>query len=208
MARNVEVLDTLPLGVSVVADGIAVDPGPGTCATVQAPTGNQEVQCNLGDLDVGETQTITIEVLVDQNLPDGTVLFNRAEVTSDNFDPDNSDNIATESTTVAARAGPVGGQGRRPGDRDGRHAARVHDHRLQHGSSEAHNVIVTDDLPFGVTFLDAQVAGGCGTCANLPAGTRDVPAAAAAGGRVRRDHGQRDGGAGSGAVRHRPCATT
>ena len=171
LARNVEVLDTLPLGVSVVADGIVVDPGPGTCTTVQASTGNQEVQCNLGDLDVGEGQTITIEVLVDQNLPDGLVLFNRAEVTSDNFDPDNANNIATESTTIASEPGlsvikvadPFVATAGMPLD----YTITVNNT----GSSDAHNLIVTDDLPFGVTFQDAQVAVGAGTCANLPAGT-------------------------------------
>jgi uncharacterized repeat protein (TIGR01451 family) len=98
-ARDVEVVDTLPSGVSFV--GAIVDDGVGTCQFVPSDT----VECSaLADLDPGGVVNIYIDVLVDPSVPDGTVLSNSASASLSTTDPDPSNNTDTTDTTVNAVA--------------------------------------------------------------------------------------------------------
>lgn len=69
----------------------------GSCSNTP---GSQTVTCNLGNLGSGASRNITISGIVKPNIPDGTVIFNDAQVSSSTADPDNADNVDTVGTTV------------------------------------------------------------------------------------------------------------
>ncbi len=97
-AEDVSITDELPDDVTFVE---GVD---GNGATVCALLQPGEVVCELGDLDPGESVTVYITVVVDASVPDGTVLVNRATVTSSTPDPNPANNTDTESTNVDTAA--------------------------------------------------------------------------------------------------------
>ena len=80
-AKNVTVLDSLPGSVQLVS----VTPGAPTC------TGTVAISCNLGDLPVGQTITVEIEVKAREI----TVLDNEAFVSADGLLPVSSGHVAT-----------------------------------------------------------------------------------------------------------------
>jgi uncharacterized repeat protein (TIGR01451 family) len=97
-ARGVIVSDTLPSGVTYVADtgSCAQGPGPGM------------LTCYLGDLRSGATRTFTVTVRVAADLvysSGGPVtMSNAVSVDSDQDDPAPANNADSESTQVVARA--------------------------------------------------------------------------------------------------------
>ncbi|MCB0215682.1 MAG: DUF11 domain-containing protein [Chloroflexi bacterium] len=98
-AENVRVFDRLPAGVTLYPGSLVVSNG-GQCATGTPGTILDRIDCGLGYMPLGDVQTIDFQVLVDPSLPAGAVLENDAVVTSDIFDPDNSDNQAYAQTVV------------------------------------------------------------------------------------------------------------
>ena len=92
------VTDQLPGG----ADFVDTDPSSGTCG---APSGG-EVVCDLGDLDSGESATVTVTVSPNSA---GTTT-NEADVGAIVFDPDEANNSASEATAVI-EPGDGGGGG-------------------------------------------------------------------------------------------------
>jgi uncharacterized repeat protein (TIGR01451 family) len=92
-AVNVEVIDHLPAGLTV----LSVTPSQGNCPQVGAT-----VKCSLGNLASGASATVVIDVSVNANLPHGTNLINGVTVTSATYDNDTADNSDTTSTTVLA----------------------------------------------------------------------------------------------------------
>ncbi len=157
-AENVVLVDTLPAGVTVVN---ITAPGPGSCATVQGTIGsNQKVTCDLGTILADGELDITIRVRVDENMPDGTILWNEVFVYSDIFDPNNQDNISRARTEIVARADlsiekeddpdpnfVAGGE------------ATYTINVANDGPSTAVNVVVGDDLPTFIHALSVDVVG-------------------------------------------------
>jgi uncharacterized repeat protein (TIGR01451 family) len=95
-AANVVITDPLPTGVTLVAASL-----PAGC--VEAPVGT--VSCTLATLNRATALTTrSFQVTVDPTLPIGTVLTNRATITSDTTDPGPLPNTATATTTVSAVA--------------------------------------------------------------------------------------------------------
>lgn len=158
VARDVVVADTLPAGVSFVA----VTPSVGTCTNGQ-PTA-RDVRCGLGNLADGATATITITTLVAADVAPGTVLFNEAIVSSATADPDNDDVRDSVSTTVNAAADlsvtktdspdPVLAGGKITYTITASNA----------GPSTAQNVVVTDTLPAGTTYVSGVDGNGATVC--------------------------------------------
>jgi M6 family metalloprotease-like protein/uncharacterized repeat protein (TIGR01451 family) len=100
-APNVFVTDALPAQVSFVS----ATPSTGSCQAGVVPGDPAKpLKCNLGTMADGGSATITVVVKVNSDVPQGTILVNNAEVSSDSPDPDNSDNIWTASTTVNTSA--------------------------------------------------------------------------------------------------------
>jgi uncharacterized repeat protein (TIGR01451 family) len=91
-ATNVVVTDTLPAGVTFI---VATD----TC--VEGPP--RTLTCYLDDLAAGKTTNFIIKAVVDAHVHDSTTITNRATVTSDQQDPDQTNNTAEVTTIVEKR---------------------------------------------------------------------------------------------------------
>src|SRR5262249_36305713 len=91
-ATNVVVTDTLPGDVKFIID---------TNTCVESPPGT--LTCPLGDLAAGKTVSFLIKVLVDAHVRDSITITNRASVTSDQQDPDQTNNTAKVTTIVEKR---------------------------------------------------------------------------------------------------------
>ncbi len=98
-AENVRVYDRLPAGVTLYPGSLSVSNG-GQCATGTPGQVLDRIDCGLGFMVLGEVVTIDMQVLVDPSLPAGAVLENDAIVTSDIFDPNNSNNQTYVQTVV------------------------------------------------------------------------------------------------------------
>ena len=99
-ARSVHLVDTLPPGLTLTR--IEVVDGPADCHTTRTGDDETVVECGFGNLAVADTQRVDLVVAVDPRLLAASQLTNGATVTSDNFDPDNSNNYNTEISQVKA----------------------------------------------------------------------------------------------------------
>jgi uncharacterized repeat protein (TIGR01451 family) len=93
---DVTVEDTLPAGVTFVSSV----PGPPTCTLAGAT-----LTCILGDMVVGATAAVTINVTVDAGA--SGILVNTATASGDQQDPDFRNNTATAGTSVGRRDGEL-----------------------------------------------------------------------------------------------------
>lgn len=139
-ARNVVVVDDLPAGVT----GVTLMPSTGFTCTAGKP-------CVLGDLVMSGTATITVTGTVGADY-DTTSVGNLATVASDTPDPDGTDNSASVDNTVdtssdlsISKTGPVAATA---GGSISWTITVTAD-----GPSVARNVVVTDDLPTGVSGI-------------------------------------------------------
>ena len=144
-ATGVQVLDTLPAGVTFVSS----NPSTGSCAFA-IPT----LTCDLGTVANGATATVPVVVRVPPG-SDATSLTNVARVTSTVSDPDPANNTASATSTVvrqadvaltksAAPASPVPGT-------DVTYTLVA----TNNGASRAADVTVTDTLPTALTVRSA-----------------------------------------------------
>ena len=145
-STNVTVIDTLPEDVSFVSSA----PSQGSCS------GTSTVTCTLGTIASGDTATVSI-VVTPRSTGD---LTNTASVTGSVADPSTGDNTVTETTTVSPAADlsvtkadsldPV------PLGTTVTYTLNV----SNRGPSTGVDVILTDTLPGGVSFV--SVSAGCG----------------------------------------------
>lgn len=173
-ARDVGLLDNLPDEVTFISASLFQDPDV-QCVYLEA---SHQVLCELGDLEPGTPplgqRNILIEVLVNPDVPAGTIMTNSAQVfTFQTYDPDDGNNTETEETTVLSQAvltvektasalNPKAGS-------DLTYTITV----TNNGPSDALNVEVIDLLPAGVHYVadsDACVEGPAGTLTCRPAG--------------------------------------
>ncbi len=142
-ATSVQLTDTLPPTITVVS----MTPGSPTCA--QAGT---QITCNFGNMNKGDTRSLTIIADVPADMPDGTILTNRAQVTSAVADTTTTNNSASTQTTVQSDAdlNMV------------KHAASIVYVKdtltyellvTNHGPSQATDVRIIDPLPTGTNVL-------------------------------------------------------
>ena len=97
-ASNVFVQETFPTGVTYVNNSYVVSGG-----SYDQGTG----YWNIGTMDPGDRQSLTITVQVTIGNSGGTII-NTAEVNSGTWDPDRTNNIATETVVVPPRGVIVG----------------------------------------------------------------------------------------------------
>ncbi len=145
-AVNVVVTDPLPPGVGFVS----ATPTQGTCNETRGT-----VTCDLGDLADGASATVTIVV----SAGTGGSLTNSATVSSDTADPDPSDDSDSEGTTVTASADL---SITKSDDADPAVAGTDLTYTLvvtNDGPSDATNVVVSDPVPAGTTFVSADGGG-------------------------------------------------
>lgn len=135
-------------------------------STCPGETEPEDADCAYATIPAGETRRYTVTVAVNETA-EGEIV-NTAEVTSDNFDPYPGSNTATERTPIippedleadVAVSKNVDQEMAEPGDTL-RYSITVRND----GPDDAVNVVVTDSLPPGVTFLSSTCAGGGTTC--------------------------------------------
>jgi uncharacterized repeat protein (TIGR01451 family) len=98
-ARNVSLTEELPAEVTFVDASISDG---GTLEVLEVPP--LTVECRLNDLDPGELVLVYVKVLVDPSVLDGSLISNTAMVSSSTEDPNETNNIATQDTTIKAVA--------------------------------------------------------------------------------------------------------
>ncbi len=152
-AVGVQVTDTLPVGVTLVAtSGCAEDPA-------GVPT------CSLGDIAPRASKSYSITVAVPSDAA-GTSFTNEIVADSETIDPDSSDNAASVTTTVIAEADLAIRKGRRPGRVVAGGQVTYVITVVNNGPSDATGVTVTDTLPTASTYVSDT-----DDCAEGPPGT-------------------------------------
>ena len=161
-ASAVVARDWSPAGVTI--ESVAGSGGTGqTSCNAGVPGDPQRPSlCTFGTLapDTSATMTVVVKVLP------ATIglLQNDARVSSDTIDPNNSNNLATQTTTVEARADLSLQNTDSP---DPVQAGSILTYALKivnTGPSAAAGVTVEDVLPSQVDFVSATIAGASGTC--------------------------------------------
>lgn len=149
-ATGVQVVDTLPTGLSLVSVDTSAAPG-ASCS------GTGTITCDLPDLSAGDGGTITITAAVDSDVVAGATLTNAVEVTSTTPDPDAGNNTDTAGVTAASADVRVTKSGDAnpvvPGQTLTYTVAYFND-----GPDAATNVVVVDDLPSGVTLVSVDTS--------------------------------------------------
>jgi len=158
VAANVQIEDNLPSGVSI--NSVSATGGASCNAGVPGDP-FQPTTCNFDSLAFGATETMTIVVTV---LPGTTgILHNDAEVSSDNFDDNNANNLASEDTVVETEADLIVDKSDSP---DPVLAGGLLTYTIDvtnDGPSTALDVILNDTLPSEVIFTSASATNG-GPC--------------------------------------------
>ena len=157
-APNVVVIDALPARVSFVN----ATPSQGACQSGVVPGDPAKpLQCNLGPLASGAAATLTVNVLLNPDVPAGTILVNNASVSSDVPDPNNGNNVATATTTVDTSADVSISK---TSDALTYKPSSTVIYRIDvvnNGPSVARSVVVTDNLPAVKQALYQSDTGGC-----------------------------------------------
>jgi uncharacterized repeat protein (TIGR01451 family) len=149
-AQQVVVTDEVPAHTIFVG-------GSPQCVALPGPVVIME--CQLGTIPAGENASVSIQVRVDEDTPDGTVIHNWATVSSPT-DPD--DHTDDEQTPVyQSHQNPTNLSIDKRDDPESVLAGTTLTYTLvvtNHGPAPATNVVVLDALPDGVTFASATTS--------------------------------------------------
>ncbi|MDO8189430.1 hypothetical protein Q5424_25940 [Conexibacter sp. JD483] len=162
VANNLVIEDTLPAGMTYRAGDATAAPSAGFA---ERSASGSTIVWTVGSLAAGADVTITVPVSVAASVLDGTTLTNSASVRSDEQpDPITDDgtlDVSAETNLAIVKDGPASYT---PGEQ--------YSWSLQvtsAGPSDAQNVVVSDPLPAGVTFVSADApctfAAGVVSCA-------------------------------------------
>jgi uncharacterized repeat protein (TIGR01451 family) len=85
VANDAVLMDVVPAYVTVISNSLMIDKGSGTLALPEV-TFDQETGLLRweGDLDAGDTYTVTFQATIDADAPEGWAIINMAEFTADN----------------------------------------------------------------------------------------------------------------------------
>lgn len=166
IAEGVVIEDAVPAGVTILSvtgsDGATCNAGvPGDA---QQPT-----TCSYGNLPLGATRTMEVDVHV---LPDtlGTI-HNDARVTSETFDDDLVDNLATVATDVTGEADLSITKTDSPDPVVAGAELTYTITVTNNGPSTAQDVVITDTLPAGTTMVSGVDENGATVCALVQPGS-------------------------------------
>jgi uncharacterized repeat protein (TIGR01451 family) len=163
-AQDVQIVDALPDGVSFVS----ATASQGVCAGA--------VNCQLGDLALNATATVTIVGLVDSTVVSGTTLTNLAQVNSANEDPASANNTDIATTTVEQLSNITMSKHATPAMATAGTALVYRIVVTNAGPSVAGGVVVSDALPTG--FTATSITSSQGNCSALPCSVGDLAAGA------------------------------
>ena len=169
-ADAVTVTDTLPADLTFVS----ASPSAGSCSTVPnttSPTGpgNDQIVCNLGTINNGSQQTITV-VVRPNTATRGTTLVNNASVSTSTTETDTGNNTASLNTPVedpvldllvnkseSVDPLPVGD-------------TTVYTVTVTNlGPSTAENIVLTDVMPPALISFQSHTVDADGSCSAVPA---------------------------------------
>ncbi len=164
-AVNVVIEDVLPAGVTINS----VSSPDGACNAGVPGDGALPTTCTVDTLASAGSATMQIVVTVEpQTLG---ILGNNAQVYSDLFDSDNSNNLATTATTVEASADLVVTKSDNP-DPVLAGENLTYDVTIENtGPSTVVDVMLTDALPDEVSYVGYTISNGSGTCVPLEGST-------------------------------------
>jgi uncharacterized repeat protein (TIGR01451 family) len=173
-ARSVTIDDTTLANGAFTITNVAVNPGPTNC-TVSAVTGGQDIKCQAGNLAAASTtQTGRVTLTYTVTANDGMNIDDVATASSPTPDPNLSNNQAQVNLTVTALAdlgltknGPATATAGVPNGISWTLQAS------NSGPSAATNVVITDDVPAGVTITGVTMPGA--TCSSGTAGNPAQP---------------------------------
>jgi len=164
-AVNVLLKDFLPAGVTI--DSVSSS-GASSCKAGVPGDPFRPTVCAYDSLAPTDVRTMTIQVTIDAGVL-GTI-HNDARVSSDTFDPNNSNDLATEPTTVGASADLEVTKADLPDPVVAGTRLTYELTLVNHGPSNAKDVVVEDTLPAEVTFQSVAISDEDGTCVLI-----DVP---------------------------------
>lgn len=153
-ATNVVVTDPTPNGTIFVPNSVTID-------GVSNPGSDPALGIQLGTISVGETKTITYQVVV-TNLPPDGVIRNQASFTYQ-YQPNPSEPPVTTTTTTPSVNIPINNPNPTTTKSADRQIADLGDTITftvtfqNRGTVPATNVIVKDTLPSGVSFVPGSV---------------------------------------------------
>lgn len=144
-ATNVVVADTVPAGVVITS---VTGSGGASCTTGVAGDPNQPATCNYGPLPASATRTMTVNANVLSSTKGS--LKNNARVSSDTFDGNNANNVASSTTDVSLSADLAVGLTSDPTPAQGYKPSTTIHYKVtvnNNGPSDADGVVVTIALP-------------------------------------------------------------
>jgi uncharacterized repeat protein (TIGR01451 family) len=151
-AQDVVISDTVPANTTYAG------------ASPECSEFGGRVTCDLGTLPAGEEASVSIRVLVDLNVPDGTIIHNVATVSSGTDDPVDEDNRAEERTEARQSShNPTDLAITKTDTPDPVMASGLLTYTLvvvNQGPAPAAGVTLIDALPSGVTFVSAEPSQG------------------------------------------------
>jgi uncharacterized repeat protein (TIGR01451 family)/fimbrial isopeptide formation D2 family protein len=154
-ARNLDLEDVLPAGLSYTAGTATANPAAGFSETSVAAgpgAGETTVHWTLDNLAAEEKVTITVPVTVGKNVAKETTLTNSAGVTSDELpDPVEDEGSLEVGAEADMSIEKTGAAAYTAGDE---YTWQLRVRNL--GPSDAQNAVVTDPLPAGTTFVSAD----------------------------------------------------
>jgi uncharacterized repeat protein (TIGR01451 family) len=155
-AQSVRVVDAVPANTVFVG-------GSPVCSELGGI-----ITCELGDIPAGESAAVSIQVRLDQTVPDGTIIVNSATVSSDTPDPNTENNTDGEETTVfQSPYNPTDLSITKQDMLDPVLASGILTYTLEvanNGPAPATGVMVLDALPVGVSFVSATTSKPFGLC--------------------------------------------
>ena len=150
-ATNVALSDDLPAGTTFKS---IATPSGFSCTTPAAGSGGN-VACSGSSLADGANATFTLVVHVAAGRADGTTLSNTASASSDQADPNNADNSATSTTTLATSADLSTSVSDSPDPVDAGGVVTYHMHIQNGGPSDASQPRLSVPIPSGTTLIGA-----------------------------------------------------
>lgn len=169
-ATNVTITDTVPAGVTITS---VTMPGASCAAGVPGDATHPTV-CTLGTLAAGATST-TMTINATVNPGTTGVLHNDARVSSDTFDNNTSNNLASTSTTVTQSSSLSITISATPNPVTAGTALSYRITVSNAGPSTATGILLTDALPSSLMFTSTGGVGVCGFQTNTNTVTCQLP---------------------------------
>ena len=165
-AANVAFSDAVPAGTTFVS--AAQNTGPGFALNLPSVGGTGTVGGTIASLAGGAQATFTIVVKVDASVLAGATISNTATVATSSTDVSTANNTDAEATSVAAEADLVVTKSETPDPVIAGENLTYTITLTNSGSSDAQNVVLSDAVPSGTTFVSLAQNSGAAFTLNTP----------------------------------------